>query len=261
MRIERRITFIIGTEGFASWKLNRLNTLSGYFRSVVILKNISTGKSCNVNHTLQVLSLGSKNNHLCQLWIEGSDAELACMILTDFIADEFEIVNTSHRRATQHSYSVIDNHATFQLDFPLSYHYAEMAQDPAPAKHAVLSKISSMLDQTNAQLIFEAMLTREGISSTCVGQGIALPHIMTAHAKQASVAVIHSKTDIDWHSARGDVNIVIAMMLPDPAPMPLIKAFTQLSRALIDDQFCNLVATTVEPEALKAFLLHKMAFS
>lgn len=259
MQIERRITFIIGSEGFASWKLNRLNTLSGYFRSVVILKNITTGESCNVENTLKVLSLGSKKNHLCQLWIEGSDAELACMILTDFIDSEFEIVNTSHRRASEQSQSVIDNHQSFKLPFPLTYSQDELRSDALQGKYALLSKMSTMLNDKIAQITFEAMLKREEISSTCLGHHIALPHVMLTDTKQAAIAVVKSELPINWHSARGEVTTVIAMLIPSPAPMPLLKAFTQLSKALLDPEFCSLIISTKEPEALKAILLHKMA--
>lgn len=259
MRIERRITFIIGLEGFAAWKLTRLKTLSSYFRSVVILKNISNGKSVNAEHTLQVISIGSQQNQLCQLWIEGSDAELACMVLTDFIADQFEIVNTSHEKSEEFSYSVIAKHPAFSLPFPITYGFKQFQPSTSMEKYALISKICNMLNARHAQPIFDAMVKREAISSTCIGNGIALPHIMVEGIDQPSIAVIKLSTPLDWYSKQGHVNTIIGIVIPSPAEMPIIKACTQLTRKLLDEAFCQLLTSTSEPEALKAILLHTMA--
>lgn len=261
MRIERRITFIIGTEGFAIWKLNRLKTLSSYFRSVVILKNISNGQSANAEYTLQVISVGSQCNQLCQLWIEGSDAELACMVLTDFIADQFEIVNTSHKKTEELSYSVIDKHPTFSLPFTITYGYKEIPYSTSMEKYALMSKLCSMLNTRYAQPLFESMVKREAISSTCIGNGIALPHIMVESLNQPSLAVIKLNTPVDWYSERGSINTVIGLAIPTQANISIIKACTQLTRQLLREEFCYLLTSTTEPEALKAILLHTMAKS
>ncbi|WP_413283405.1 PTS sugar transporter subunit IIA [Vibrio sp. MA40-2] len=258
MQIERRITFIIGNDGFAAWKLNRLKTLSSYFRSVVIIQNISNQSHANAEHTLQVMSIACQKNHLCQLWIEGSDAELACMVLTDFIADQFEIVNTAHRKTEEFSYSVIGAHPTFSLPFSITYGYKSIA-DKSIEKYALLSKLCSMLNARNAQPIFDAMLKREAIATTYIGHGIALPHVMIEGVSQPSLAVMKLDSSINWHSPRGDVNTIIAVLIPKPANMAVIKACTQLTRRLIDADFCHLLTSTVEPEAFKAILLHVMS--
>ena len=126
MTIERCITFIIGKERVAVWKINRLKKLTSFFRSVIIWQNITTAKTISAEHPLRVMSIGCKENDLCQLWIEGSDAELACMVLTDFIADQFEIVNTSHKRRVKQTNSVIENHLTFRLPFSIDYHFEKI---------------------------------------------------------------------------------------------------------------------------------------
>ena len=259
MRIERRITFVIGSDGFAAWKLSRLKTLASYFRSVVIFRNISQGKSSNAEHSLKVISIGSRENDLCQLWMEGSDAELACMVLTDFIADEFNIVNTSHRKTEEFSNSVIETHPTFSLPFPLSYTYEKLGADSVADKQTLLIRLSRMLSADNAQRIYEAMERREAISSTCIGNGIALPHIMLADIEQTAIAVLKTEQATDWHSERGSVDTIIAILIPAPAQMPVIKACTQMTRALLDPDFCRLLSSTVEPEALKAIIRHIMA--
>ncbi|WP_413698623.1 hypothetical protein ACLKMH_13415 [Psychromonas sp. KJ10-10] len=145
MKIERRITFIIGEEGFATWKINRLKTLSHFFRSVIILQNISIADSANTAHTLEILSIGCKNNDLCQLWIEGSDAELACMVLTDFIDQHFTIVNTSHKKNENKSNSIIANHPIFYLNFSLSYYFNSIEIDEHIKKRMLFQSLLNFL--------------------------------------------------------------------------------------------------------------------
>jgi len=259
MHIERRITFIIGADGFAAWKLNYLKTLASYFRSIVILKNITNGSSANAEHTLQVISLGSQENQLCQIWIEGADAELACMVLTDFIADQFEIVNTAHKKTEEPSYSVIERHPAFSLPFTITYGYKEIRSSTPIEKYALMSKLCIMLNARQAQIIFDAMLKREAVSSTGIGNGIALPHIMIEGISQPAIAIIKLKTATNWYSNHGNVNTLIAVLIPAPAEMPIIKACTQLTRRLLNPEFCQLLTSSTEPEALKAILFHTMA--
>ncbi|PJC86989.1 PTS nitrogen regulatory IIA subunit [Vibrio sp. HA2012] len=259
MRIERRITFVIGSDGFAAWKLNRLKTLAGYFRSVILLRNITTNEASNAEHTLKVISLGCKNGDLCQLWIEGSDAELACMVLTDFIADQFDIINTSHKRSEDYTNSIIAHHPSFHLPFPLDFRFEACKLHPGINKTVLISNISTTLNPAMAQAVFAAMLKREDVSSTAIGHQIALPHVILEGIKQASIAVYRLNQPLDWYSRMGSVTTVVALLLPAPPDMNIIKAFTSISRTLLNPEFCHLLTSTTEPEAIKAILLHTMS--
>ncbi len=259
MNIERRITFIIGREGFAAWKLNRLKVLASFFRSVIMLQNITRGGTANTEHILKVMSLGSQKDDLCQLWIEGCDAELACMVLTDFIADQFDIVNTSHKRLEDHCHSMIENHRTFHLPFLFDYHFEMAHVETGIEKYALLAKLSSRLNKKMAQAVFEALLKREEISSTGIGNSIAIPHIMMADIKAPSMAVLRLDKAINWHSNLGEVCLIIAMLIPAPPAMEVVKAFTKLTRALLEENNCHLLISSKEPEAIKAILFHIMA--
>jgi PTS system nitrogen regulatory IIA component len=259
MIIERRITFIIGSEGFVAWKINRLKILTNYFRSVIILQNITTGETTNPEHTLKVMSLGCKKNDLCQLWIEGSDAELACMVLTDFIDDQFEIVNTSHRHNEAHSNSIIENHPTFHIPFAINYNFEKIQVCLGVDKYSLISKLSTCLNKSMASVLFTSLLQREKISSTGIGHCIAIPHIMIEGIKEPSIAVFRLDKSINWSSNLGEVNLIIAILIPAPANYDVVKAITQLTRALLDPINCSLLETSLEPEAIKAILFHFMS--
>lgn len=259
--LERRITFVIGAEGFAAWKLNRLKALSGYFRSLVILKNITHCKSANAEQTLQVMSMGCKQNDLCQLWIEGSDAELACMVLTDFVAAEFDIVHTAHQNFVDFSNQIIEQHPAFYLPFKLHYNYQDLPSGTELNKNAILMKLTNKLGNSCQENVYHYLQQRELVSSTCIGNGIALPHVMVTEIKDPVLSVLKLASPTDWHSPRGEVTMVICLLLPAPPVREVIHAFTQLSRSLLDESFCYQLTSSVMPEEIKAVLLHSLAIS
>jgi PTS system nitrogen regulatory IIA component len=114
-------------------------------------------------------------------------------------------------------------------------------------------------DHSMAQTICEAMLEREAVSSTAIGHQIALPHVIQEELRQPSIVVLRLNKPIDWQSRMGDVQLIIALLLPAPPGMNMIKAFTGISRTLLNPVYCHLLTSTAEPEAIKAILLHMMS--
>jgi len=261
MNIERRITFVIGKEGLVTWKLNRLKALASIFSSIVILQNISTAMSSSAEHCLKVMRLGCKENDLCQLWIKGNDAELACMVLTDFVIETFYLISTPHKRRGGTSESGIERHVTFHLPFTLNYSFEALPQSDRLDKSAVMDRLSRALHRSSAPMLLNAMLKREAISSTGIGNGVAIPHIMQEGITTPSIAVIRLDKAIAWGGNLGDVRIVIALFIPASEKREMVKAFTQLTRSLLDSRTCDLLTSTVEPDAIKAIILHLMANS
>ncbi|MCY9869473.1 PTS sugar transporter subunit IIA [Vibrio barjaei] len=254
--IERRITFVLPEDGFSGWKINRLKTLSNMFRSVVILRNLTCWDSANIEHPLRILSLAGKQDDLCQLHIEGSDAELACMVLMDFIAEHFMLVNTAHRSNKHANLSLLRGLSTFRLPFEIDYHFA---RDSSNDKTAILEQVAQLTTQVNTTEMTQNLLKREQYSSTATGKMIALPHILTSDVDKASLAVIKCEKPVDWQAPKlGPVTLVIALILPSPPERSLLVSFTHLTKSLLDEEFCHLLTTSREPEAIKAILIHQL---
>ncbi|MCW8329182.1 PTS sugar transporter subunit IIA [Photobacterium sp. SDRW27] len=267
--IERRITFIIGDEGIPSWKLNQLKTLAGYFRAVVVMQNVTRLGQAHVEQPVRVMSLGCMPGDLCQLLIEGVDAELACMVLTDFLAEQFTLVRTSGKKKNRNA-CCIDSHdkgnCTFYLPFEMRFankvlekKQAVVGKEACQAKKELLSLLCQMLAPEKSSVLLDLMLKREEVSSTCMGNGIALPHIMSPEIEQPAIAVIQLPQPVEWGSNHGPVTRLIAMTLPAPPQRPHIQAFAHFSQALIEPEFCRLLTENTEPEALKAVILHTLS--
>ncbi len=176
--IERRITFIIGDEGIPSWKLNLLKTLAGYFRAVVVMQNVTRLCQANAEQPVRIMSLGCMPGDLCQLLIEGSDAELACMVLTDFVAEQFLLVKTSGKKKNRNACSVVSSdkaNSAFYLPFDMAVSTQTVLAEqisliqPIEVKEKMLSRLCQMLNLDNPTLLLELMLEREQVSSTCMG--------------------------------------------------------------------------------------------
>jgi PTS system nitrogen regulatory IIA component len=254
--IERRITFVLPEDGISGWKINRLKTLSTMFRSVVILRNITCWEHANVEQPLRILSLAGKQDDLCQLQIEGSDAELACMVLMDFVADHFILVNTSHRSTRHANPSLQNGLTTFQLPFDFDYHFSFAEQGE---KASIIKQVARLTTQDRQAEIEQCLLSREQHSPTAIGKQIALPHILTNEVKTATLTVIKCRDPVDWHSPKlGPITLVIAPILPASLDRSLLLSFTHLTKSLVSEEFCQLLTSSRAPEALKAILIHQL---
>lgn len=262
--IERRITFIIGDEGSPAWKLNQLKKLAGYFRAVAVMLNVTNLRQANVEQTIHMMSLGCKPGDLCQLLVEGSDAELACMVFTDFLAEQFMLVKTSGKKNNRNACCVDSSdkaNSTFYLPFDMKFTSQKLVGDEYvnEDKPALLAQLCNMLNIKKSALLLELMLKREAVSSTVMGNGIALPHVMSAEIEEPAMAMIQTMQPVEWESNRGPATRLIAMILPAPAQRPHIQAFAHFSKSLLDPDFCQLLTDNTESEALKAIILHTLS--
>lgn len=262
--IERRITFIIGDEGIPVWKLSKLKMLASYFRSVVVMLNVTQLNQANVEQTIRMMSLGCNPGDLCQLFIAGSDAELACMVFTDFLAEQFMLVNTTGNKHRRNTCCIDSNDAsnnTFYLPFKLDFTsriFPESQYENAD-KPALLGQLCEMISAEKSAQLLQLMLKREAVSSTLMGNGIALPHVITAEIDKPAIAMILTTQPIIWRSNRDSATRLIAMILPAPVHRQHIQACAHFSRSLLEPAFCQLLTANKEPEALKAIILHSLS--
>ncbi|KLV09612.1 hypothetical protein ABT56_00570 [Photobacterium aquae] len=265
MNIERRITFFLGEEGIPAWMLNRLKTLAHYFKAVVVMRNISRLNIANAEQPMQMMSLGSRPGDLCQLLIEGTDAELACMTLTNFIAEHCRLINSSYRQQPHRPTP------TTPLPFPFSLHHLA----PCTDKNAQLQAISRLViiaekEQQDApphpddiatatRQLFEQLTARESVSSTAMGNGIALPHVLSPLVSQPHISVTALDTPLDWGSQRGPVHRIVGLVLPAPPQRPHLEAFSSFSQQLLVTKYCQALGDNTHPDVLEAIIVHALA--
>lgn len=254
--ITTRITFVLEDNRFAAWQLNELKQLAGYFHSLFVLYNITRGKQANLNEPLCVLSLGSCRHDVCQLAIEGLDAELACMVLTEYLKDHSSLLSTSHKQ-NFHAAQLFTHHSSFKLPFSYQWHYVRKAH--YPDKNAALATLARLASSQNQHAIYQQLVDREAISSTAIPGGIAIPHIISECVQQPTFIIQSLDSPLDWDSPQEDVRFIIALLLPKVLKREYIIAATRLTRWLINPKAQHFILDADREETIKGILLHVMA--
>lgn len=90
--------------------------------------------------------------------------------------------------------------------------------------------------------IVKALIERENLGSTGIGQGIAIPHGKTDKVKRLVAVLGISKSGINFDALDGEpVYIFFLLVAPKSSPGPHLKALAQISRLLRDAYFCELI--------------------
>ena len=103
----------------------------------------------------------------------------------------------------------------------------------------VLAQVEDIGDQKN---IVKALIERENLGSTGIGQGIAIPHGKTDKIKRLVAVLGISKHGVNFDALDGEpVYIFFLLVAPKSTPGPHLKALAQISRLLRDSYFCELI--------------------
>jgi fructose-specific phosphotransferase system IIA component len=86
--------------------------------------------------------------------------------------------------------------------------------------------------------LIDALMTRESLGSTAIGQGIAIPHAKSDCVNKLVAAFGISKKGIDFDSLDGEpAYIFFLLVAPQDSAGPHLKALARISRLLKDKYF------------------------
>jgi len=104
--------------------------------------------------------------------------------------------------------------------------------------------------------IYRALLAREKLGSTAIGEGIAIPHCRINECSEAAGCLVTLQEPIDYGSADGqDVDIIFVLLVPEEATEAHLKLLAALARSFSNAEVRDRVRQTQDPEALKQLLL------
>ena len=108
---------------------------------------------------------------------------------------------------------------------------------------------------TDKNLYKEEILKRESLSSTGIGERIAIPHAKTKAVKNASLALGIYKYGVDYDSLDGEpVNIVFMIAAPAGANDEHLETLSRLSVLLMNPDFKNGLLNAKTPEEVISLL-------
>ena len=103
----------------------------------------------------------------------------------------------------------------------------------------VLARVEDIGDQ---KAIVKALIERENLGSTGIGQGIAIPHGKTDKVTRLIAVLGVSKAGVNFDALDGEpVYIFFLLVAPKATAGPHLKALAQISRLLRDSYFCELI--------------------
>ncbi len=128
----------------------------------------------------------------------------------------------------------------------------------ATSKKRLMQDISDLSEHAyglNADAVLDALLARESLGPTGVGQGIALPHARLPDLDRVVGAFVLLDKPIDFAAVdRQPVDIAFALFAPEDAGVDHLKALALVSRTLRDTQVCTKLRSNRNPATLFTIL-------
>lgn len=116
------------------------------------------------------------------------------------------------------------------------------AADKEGVIHELVDLLASATDIKNKEELVKAVLAREALGSTGIGQGVGIPHAKSQAVKELVAAFGLSKSGINFDSLDGEpVHIFFLMIAPEESAGPHLKALARISRMLKDKYFRELL--------------------
>jgi PTS system nitrogen regulatory IIA component len=121
-----------------------------------------------------------------------------------------------------------------------------------------LAERAASLSGIPERRIFETLIERERLGSTGMGQGIAIPHGRLAGLNRIVGMFAHLDTPIAYDAVDNQpVDLVFLLLAPEGAGADHLKALARVSRLLRNQQTCEKLRATKDPEVLYALLTEK----
>ena len=116
------------------------------------------------------------------------------------------------------------------------------AAEKEDALKELVDVLADVKDIGDKKSIVKALIEREGLGSTGIGQGIAIPHGKTDRVSELVAVLGISQKGVNFEALDGEpVYIFFLLVAPKETAGPHLKALAQISRLLRDSYFCELL--------------------
>lgn len=110
---------------------------------------------------------------------------------------------------------------------------------------------AGQIAESDYESVVRAILSREELGSTGIGQGVAVPHTRHPSASKLVGTVALSRQGVDFAALDGDpVDIFFLLVSPPNQPGDHLRALENISRHLKDEKFVNFLRQAKTREAV-----------
>ena len=139
-------------------------------------------------------------------------------------------------------------------------HFQALSEQSLLSKKRVFERAAEAMGgalNLSSETIYRALLAREKLGSTAIGEGIAIPHCRINDCAVAAGCLVTLQEPIDFGSADGqDVDIIFVLLVPEEATEAHLKLLAALARSFSNAEVRDRVRQTQDPEALKQLLVN-----
>lgn len=112
------------------------------------------------------------------------------------------------------------------------------------------------LPELDPQDIFEAYFTREKLGSTCIGHGVAIPHIRSEHLDKPIAALLYLEKPIEFDiNNHENVDLICALIVPHEARDEHLQILAELAKLFSQTKFRNTLRACKDAESLYQAIL------
>ena len=138
-------------------------------------------------------------------------------------------------------------------------HFQALSKQSLLSKKRVFERAAEAMGGSlnlSSETIYRALLEREKLGSTAIGEGIAIPHCRINDCAVPAGCLVTLQEPIDFGSADGqDVDIIFVLLVPEEATEAHLKLLAALARSFSNAEVRERVRQTQDPEALKQLLV------
>jgi PTS system fructose-specific IIC component len=103
---------------------------------------------------------------------------------------------------------------------------------------------------------FSAILKRENLESTGIGQGVAIPHARTTAVKNIALVFGRSQAGVDFSSLDGlPSHLIFLIAAPEDKKTEYIMTLARLSKLLRNNDVRNTLLTVQTPQEVKDIII------
>ena len=115
---------------------------------------------------------------------------------------------------------------------------ALQSRDKSSAIEEMAGCLADCYNQLDRQKVLDVLRDRERISTTAIGEGVAIPHGKLAGVDRVLGVFARSPEGVDFASLDGEpTHLFFALIAPENAAADHLKALARISRLLKDDEF------------------------
>jgi len=114
------------------------------------------------------------------------------------------------------------------------------------------------VEKRHRNKLIDALMTRESLGSTAIGQGIAIPHAKSDSVEKLVAAFGLSRKGLDFDSLDGEPAYIFFLLLaPQDSAGPHLKALARISRLLKDKYFRDSLRACTDDKAVVKIIIQE----